>query len=514
LIISVAMAEPISPARDAKLEAAFERWATQNPSEALTALAGVREPPTRRAIALVLLDVLGNDELGRNRIAATLPPIDAVNFAIDAIVREAEQDLRGAFQAAAALPDQSHQRLALSRLASQFARQDPLSAIAWIKELNSPSLVSEALSSLIDEWAMIDPIQAFNYLETADKKNLTSMEIALQIFAEQDPKRLLGVVDEFPSAFRTQAQTSAIVALVGRDSNAALAYVDALPDSSRLKIEFGKVYGSADPESALKWAQAQPAASSSSPSPADPMLAVLLGVRSVDPDRALEFVLSDLASPIFANRTAMNRRLSSFLADLAKSETATDVTRTFDRITELGSAENMDVAVLAWARHDADSAVDWAIRNVDHMDDPYDFANLGSSLARTDLKLAQDKTYLLPTDLRGPWVGGVMRAMAADDLAIARSWALSFPRGSMRDEALRSYLAVQASSGSVESPLINAIDDESVRLRAITAVAETLACDYPEVARRIIEDEVSAGETKEQLRERFAWSRPNSMCAL
>jgi hypothetical protein len=84
----------------------------------------------------------------------------------------------------------------------------------------------------------------------------------------------------------------------------------------------------------------------------------------------------------------------------------------------------------------------------------------------------------------------------------------------MRDEALRSYLAVQASSGSVESPLINAIDDESVRLRAITAVAETLACDYPEVARRIIEDEVSAGETKEQLRERFAWSRPNSMCAL
>lgn len=288
-ILSTALAEPASPARDARLAVAFERWAAQTPSDALTALAGVDDPVTRRTLALVLLDVLGNDEVGRDRIAAALPPIDAVNFAIDAIARRAEQDLRGAFEAAVELPDRSRQRLALSRLAIEFARQDPLSAIAWIKELDSPALVSEALSSLIDEWALIDPSQAFDYLEMADKKDLGSMEIALQIFADRDPKRLLALAGEFPSAVRTLAQASAIVALVDRDSNAALAYVDALPSgSSRLKVEFGRAYGSADPESALKWAQAQPHAplgTPSSPSVPDPVLAVLLGVRSVDPDR-------------------------------------------------------------------------------------------------------------------------------------------------------------------------------------------------------------------------------------
>src|SRR5690606_12706869 len=122
------------------------------------------------------------------------------------VVRRAEQDLHGAFQTAAALTDRSVQRLALSRLASEFARQDPLSAIAWINAIDSPSLVSEALSRLIDEWAMIDPVQAFNYLEMADKRHLTSMEVALQILADRDPKRLLGIVDGFPAEVRTQAQ--------------------------------------------------------------------------------------------------------------------------------------------------------------------------------------------------------------------------------------------------------------------------------------------------------------------
>jgi hypothetical protein len=64
----------------------------------------------------------------------------------------------------------------------------------------------------------------------------------------------------------------------------------------------------------------------------------------------------------------------------------------------------------------------------------------------------------------------------------------------------------------VESALIEAIDDESVRLMAITGIADTLACDHLEMAQQIVEEEVPAGEDKERLRERFAWSRPNRMC--
>jgi hypothetical protein len=272
-----------------------------NTGLAASQLSVITDPTARCNAALALLNVRGYSAANIDEISTTLPPIEAVNFKIYAIVELGEHDARGALVPAMALPNLEQRQLASKRLARTLAERDPLGAIAELNTVDAPAFEAAFMVSLLDTWSIHDPDRLLAYLERPGEVRIPVAELAFELLGGRDPERLLNAADRLAPDVRTEAITAALGSFMERDPVAALLRVGELvpgSDRSTLEREVARAYGEQDLGAALRWANETNAT-------ADTRLLVLAGIQRVDPDRALELVTTELAS---ADRRAQMRQ--------------------------------------------------------------------------------------------------------------------------------------------------------------------------------------------------------------
>src|SRR5690606_21167439 len=109
-----------------------------------------------------------------------------------------------------------------------------------------------------------------------------------------DADRLLAIVERFPPDARLAAQRAALDVLATRDPLDAFARIESVPpgrDRDRLIQTIGEAYARNDADAAIRWA------ASLSPRSQAALNGVVSGVAAVDVERAVDFVVRELASP-------------------------------------------------------------------------------------------------------------------------------------------------------------------------------------------------------------------------
>jgi hypothetical protein len=436
---------------------------------------GDPDAASRREIALSLLHVRGYSAADIDEISTTVPPIEAVNFRIDAIVALSNQDVQSALASAMLLADAEQRRLALRRLAQSLAERDPIGAVSSLNAIDSAALERIFVAELLDNWAIVDPDQALAYLEDSGDVRIPLAEQAFDLLAERDPERLLRLADGLVADVRTAAIAAAFGTFIERDPLAALSRIEELatgPDRSRLEREVARVYGEQNPDEAWRWADETNA-------DANTRMLVLAGIQSVDPAHALDLMMADLTGVDADRRAQMRQRVGSYFYDLLDSGTSTDIVFALDRVLSQDSSleANMQQFLGTWANDDPEAAFEWSLQNLDRIDPDRMLASIGRSLARENPERVRQALFRLPEDERAPWVAGVGRTLAESDLAAARDWAYEFPRGALRDAALYEYMSSEAHGGSVEIQEFGQFSSDAARGQAAGEVAFRLACD-------------------------------------
>lgn len=469
----------------------------------LAEIASITDPAARRAAALALLDVHGHDGAGIDIVAASLPPTEAVNFRIQAIVSLGTSDMPAAFAAAMALPDSEQRRLTLLRLAPVLAGIDPVAALAAIEEIDSPELASIFVSALLDRWTALDPDRVFSYLESADPSLVAASEGLLDALAASDPERLLAMAPDLRRDIATLATTAALETLIERNPESALARIGALPpgsDRSRLQTTAAEAYGQRNPEAAWEWA-------ASAGVDGLARVGVVRGIQKVDPDLAWDIMRSQLNNADDQARAGTREYLMNYVNAVVNSASPDDIVIGLDRLLSLNDPfvdSQMQTNIQAWANRDPEAALDWSLTNFDRIDSPNLLTSLSAGLARTNVELARQTVYRLDEAQRTSWAAGVGRTLAEYDLAAARSWAYEFPTGPLRDAGLREVISGEAEGGTVDRQLFDQFSDERARGEAASSAARRFACDGRtelalETARAYITDEQLLDSTVRQI---------------
>ena len=497
-------------AQRAALSASTSAFATADPDLAAADaavtpddIAAMADPVARRRAALALLDDDGLDAAAIERIAASLPPTEAVNFRIDAIVKLAASDTDGAFAAVMTLPDREQRRLALSRLASALAGTDPLAAIAAVAQIDAPDLETEFVAALLDAWAVLDPASVFGYLESADASVVLAGEATLAALAASDPERLLAMANDFRRDVASLATTAALETLIDRDPESALSRIAALPpgaDRAGLERTAAELYGEQNPSAAWEWA-------SGAGIDAYSRIAVVRGIHQVDPEMAWDLMLSQLTSTDSRVRGGARENVMNYIHAVANSDSPEEIVAGLDRLLGLNDSfvdSQMQTNIWAWADRDPEAALDWSLRNLDRFDETRLLSNLSAGLARTNVDLARETIYRLDEAHRTAWAAGVARALAESDVAAARSWAYELPRGPLRDAGLSELIAGEAHGGTVDRQLFEQFSSDRTRGDAARAAALRFACDGRteaalEIARAYITDERMLDSTVGQI---------------
>ena len=414
-LIDLAAQRPPSAARDAELEALFDRlamldprralvlveqlgldlelqarifrvWAAADPDAALAGLGSLGAPAAQRTASLALLDVFGVDAAGIERVAAAFPPIEAASFRIDAIGRLAERDLALAMDAAYGLPLMRAQAMAYQRIAEVMARIDPLRGLEQVANIEEQGHRQAFQSGLLDQWAKIDAGSLLAYLETADRSEELIATSSLAALATSAPEQLLATAASFGPFQRLLAQRAALDALAATDPVTAYRHASNLPasgDRESLIARIAAAYAAREPESALAWA------TSLEPRSPSALNAVLSVVAAQDPLRAVDLVIAEIQDPVAALRGNMPSLMSMLASPMQTRSPA--VMAIADKLASHGDPRvraQFDGIFANWSRIDPDNALAWAMRNPSRLT-PNAAVALATAVAREDLALAR-----------------------------------------------------------------------------------------------------------------------------
>jgi hypothetical protein len=397
----------------------------------------------------------------------------------------AEQDLQGALERALMLPPTGQAETAAEqRIAVVMARIDPLAALELQYMITNPTQRTRYRDRLVDEWAKTDPAAVLAYLETSsDLTEVMVGEAGFRAMATSAPEQLLALSDRFAPQQRAWAQAAALKVLAALDPAAAFARINSLPPSGSRDSFVAVVaegYAAQDPEGALAWA------STLQPRPTVVVNAVLSGIGATDPVRAAELVIAEILNPVAANRVEMPSLISALSAALQSGSPA--IGQIADRLsahTDPRVKAQLDSLLLSWSAGDAETAVNWALRNTDHLRTA-SATSFGYQVAAQDPALARQSLQRLPRHLQGAWVQGVAGGWADQDRAGAEGWVLGLPRDASRDGGLGVLLQRAASNGTVNSRVLDAFSSDEARIQALSSAMPALGALNPELGRRLI----------------------------
>lgn len=438
--ISRLSTEPRSEVRDAELHALG----------ALPAGAAWLAP------ALELLDTLGSSGQAIERIASFLPYARAQALRIVAVARLAERDAAAAIAVALTFDPPTVRRAALQHIAEVAARSDPRAALSHASRMIPFGIERSAyLEQVVDTWALLDSAGLLEYFERADVSGIAISMETLSRLASSDATRLLPLLDRLPADAHADLERIAVEALLAEDPASVYAYADALPAGRERDRLFRVVVGrhsQHDAKEALSYILAV------NPLPVAAVNDAFGRLASDDLPYAIEKAAETLAAgdPRQGN-AAYDGRLFQMVESALRRGARDDVATVVDFIAnhphqnvrrQLNGIV-LDFSVLgAWAGHDPDSALAWAVRNPSHVG-PGMVEHIGAIMAVRSVERAAQALNEFPEDVRGYWVAGVAKGLAASGLDAAVQW-LEPARGApVYNTVLESVLTTAASSDPV-----------------------------------------------------------------
>jgi hypothetical protein len=454
----------------------FRRWTELDADAALSALGELDPPGARRAIALELFDVVGNDADGVEMLAGIWPDIDQTSFRTEAIVRRMRTDPDGALQAALAIEDATAERHTLMRLAFEWGDYDPRAAMNALERIPDRSLRLQYHNYVLTRWARLDPAAALQYLTTADEQYVVNSNFSIQTVTNMIPAQVFAASDRFPPDLQAQVRSFAITVLAEQDPVAAIAVTAALPpgqEREALLRPIAAQYSRQDPAAAVAWALSQPNARSLLPS-------VVSAVASIDFDRAVGLAFQHSSDPYLMQLVA-----------LRAGEHPDSIPALANRLVAAGAvhAEGLTTLLGEWASERPASALDWALDNNAALT-----SELTSVIARGfassegigsgAIESAMQASARIPPDYRDDWLVGVASAYAGRDAATASEWIAGF-RG---QPGYGRALTVVVSSLAPRDPLLAArLFDRStgdIDASAGAVIADAWASQDPAAAAR------------------------------
>lgn len=538
-----ALAEPFSVGRDVQIEALFKRlatldvrralrfsalpgfdsalvadvfraWAETDRDAALGALAGIDNPVIRLDVAVALVASLGSDLATIEEIALSLPAHQRIDFQAEAIAARVANDPNDAVRMALALQDPAARNTATQRIAAVWTAEDPVSAMSITDTL--PRELQTAYRDAVSlEWVRIDTPAFLGWLDT--QPTLDAFRVGMIEAMAIDPENLFEITarhppvpygDGFPP--NITVERTAFSAVVQRDPERMVAYVESLPDGARrstLQAAIADSWGRTDPVAARQWAQ------SLDPPDINIESTVVWSSALVDIDMAVQWLLdfetdTNQPAPIV---TIIN--MATFLAnDPRRVEIANGLrARSDDPV----ATELLRRATAQWVQSDPVGALDWMLEGGSSVD-PMMAAGVAARLASRDAQQAADYLPRIPESLRGPWLEQVAAPYArqypeavagwisqfqgeanyeAILVQILRSSAQADPQGAARLLQVAPPSLQASSAGSIASSWVRSdiagaagwavnISDEQARTTAVNQVANAWATRDPAAAER------------------------------
>lgn len=448
----------------------LRRWAEVDPDAALAALGALDHPGLVSALALELLEVIGDNAEGIDRIAALLPASNRINFELAALMHRVGRDPVSALTGAVALEDPIVRDTALQRIAFAWGNRDGRAAMAELNSIPDRGARNAYYNMVLTWWARNDPLSALQYAVNSDDEYLLASMTALGTLANRLPAEMIALSDQLPPSFRTDLRTFAMNVLADQDPAEALATAVTMPPGPERETYIARTAGQLarqDPAAAIAWARGQP-------NSRELMAPILGAMLQVDFDLSVDLAFQNLDNPALLQTIAAGAsRYPDRIPDLA------------DRLLASGGAQSPDLSTLlgGWADSRPSLALNWALANGAVLD-----ANLTSRLAAgfaaTDIDAAMTAMSRVPNDHRASWLRGAANAYAQRDAAGAMRWIEEYRGQPGYDAAAAAVIVRLASNDPVTAAGIVGELTGSAQLVAVRTVASAWADQDPAAAGR------------------------------
>jgi len=181
----------------------------------------------------------------------------------------ADSDLTGALDWVESLPADESTRAARRNAVNRWAESDPRAAAEYFMKTDSEAGqgADGTLARLAGNWARTDPDSALSWARGLDDgvaKNNVMSQIASAI-AVYDPPRAGGILGMLPAADQSKSAGPVAWQWAARDAGAAAAWAETLPDGeARTKALRGvsQQWAQSDPTKAAQWLEQLPAGAS------------------------------------------------------------------------------------------------------------------------------------------------------------------------------------------------------------------------------------------------------------
>ncbi len=511
----------------------------------LTDLDRVTPPALRRAVALALLDVYGDDDDAIQTVAAHLLPVERSGFRIDAMKRRAARD-PSAIPAMLEHGSMQMLNVLLPEVAAAAARADVRTALAMAADISGADLRSAYVTAILQVWAEEDPLAAMTYLEASDMRLYQPDGRTLRTIAAADPQRMLALAEEFPPQLRHATQSAALTALAETDVHAALAHMEGIApgrDREQLMASIGAAYAQQDAGAALAWAHSQ------DPPSQQAVNGVVAGIAARRFNDALDIVLAEVQSAARPGIDYAQALTAGTLFQAVNADPA-NVAYLLDRLVASGDAtlrSRAAAGAMVWAQHQPENAIDWAIANLDAIG-ATGLRSLAQRVATQEPALATNTIDRLPAgEARSVWIANMAEAISVtdphgaisflqqhrpesgygasatdvfrrlvttdpaaiarlaantenpqtttliatvwsrQDAAAAERWVLDLPSGDMRDHALGGHLGGTLGSPQFNRALFDRFSSDATRQQVASSLALSLAAIDMPAARELID---------------------------
>lgn len=450
--------------------------AESDPDGAIAELRAMSDPYVLREAGLALLDVLGNDMTTIERIAAAMPESDRLTFRIDALARRAGDDPLSALEGVLALPDSAARRLAMERIAGEWATADPVGALGILESISDPSLNSAFRASALKAWAETDPEGALAYLSAAGWIDFPSEEggfDALERLAQAIPIALYEAADRLPGNLGDLARTRSLSVWGEQNVSAALERVETMQGRDRgvLLSSIARGMASSDPGAAFEWMM------SFNPPPRQVAVETLNTIAQVDIDRAIDIAFE---WPSISGYSAF--------AALPLDSYPERIPALLYRLTTSGDelAPFVGNVLSDWAFTEPDDAVRWVIANFRTIDQDA-VQHFARSMAQQDAAIAVTFVDRMPDELGDTWISAIATNYAIQQPVAAAELALSLPEGGGRDRTIGQLVGIYLGTGEpVDPALMAAISSDEVRDRVIREALPYVQSSNAEEAAKLL----------------------------
>ena len=395
----------------------YEIWAGSEPDAAIADLAGLARGAQQRLLALTILDVIGNNREGVDRVASVLPPDIQPVFRADALIARGTTDPAGAVAEALELDDALGilQSYILTQLSLELVRNDPSGALAMAESIDDFARRESFRALVLSRWAELDPAAAFGWVENASSVELSNNAAIIYTLAQAEPERMLAIIDDLPAGLRQTAVSAAMQGLASQDPEAAKLMVDSLQpgqERDQLISAIAQSLAQTDPEQALAWAR------SLVPVPQNAIRSVLQQAVMSDPNRGVELVLNELESAGPGDASSIVSSLSMVLTlGSLTGQGIPDMGPVLDRVIAMDNPtldSMLSSMVGNWARNEPEAAFSWAMLNTTDVD-ANTFRNIAQRIAESDLNRAQSMLSQVPADYQAGWVAGLAQVLVQQD---------------------------------------------------------------------------------------------------